>query len=71
MRVSRKSRAKPTQPDDDEEQSAQDEGQSAEVLEFVTAIDEFKRKNQKPFPSWSEVLGVLRSLGWRRERKSA
>lgn len=71
MRVSRKSRAKPTQPDDDEEQSAADEGQSAEVLEFVTAIDEFKRKNQKPFPSWSEVLGVLRSLGWRRERKSA
>jgi len=71
MRVSRKSRAKQAQPDDDEEQSAQDEGQSAEVLEFVTAIDEFKRKNQKPFPSWSDVLGVLRSLGWRRERKSA
>jgi hypothetical protein len=71
MRVSRKARAKPTHPDDEEEKSAEGEAQSAEVLEFVTAIDEFKRKNQRPFPSWSEVLGVLRSLGWSKGRKSA
>jgi hypothetical protein len=71
MRVSRKARTKPTQPDDEEEKSAEDEAQSAEVLEFVTAIDEFKRKNQRPFPSWSEVLRVLRGLGWTKGRKSA
>ncbi len=71
MRVSRKARTKPTQPDDEEEKSAEGEAQSAELLEFVTAIDEFKRKNQRPFPSWSEVLTVLRSLGWSKGRKSA
>lgn len=71
MRVSRKSRAKPAQADDEEVKSAADEEQSAEVLEFVTALDEFKRKHQRPFPSWSEVLGVLRKLGWHRDRRAA
>jgi len=66
MRVSRKSRAKKPRNDDEEDKAAEAEEHSAEVLEFVTAIDEFKRKNQRPFPSWSEVLGVLRSLGWRK-----
>lgn len=71
MRVTRKSRAKPAQTDDEEEKSAADEAQSAEVLEFVTALDEYKRQNQRPFPSWSEVLRVLRSLGWRRDGRAA
>lgn len=38
----------------------------AEVLEFIAAIDEFKRSNGRPFPSWSEVLLVVRQLGYRR-----
>jgi hypothetical protein len=42
-----------------------------EVLEFVSAIDEYKRQKQRPFPNWSEVLGVLKSLGYQRDRKSA
>ncbi len=71
MRVSRKSRAKKVQVDDEEEKSAADEAQSAEVLEFVTALDDYKRKHQRPFPSWSEVLRVLRSLGWNKERPAA
>ncbi len=71
MRVSRKSRAKHVPVDDEEEKSAADEAQSAEVLEFVTALDEYKRKHQRKFPSWSEVLGVLRSLGWSRDRPAA
>jgi hypothetical protein len=39
----------------------------AEVLEFIEAIDRFKKQNGRPFPSWSEVLTVLRELGYRRE----
>lgn len=39
---------------------------SDEEREFLIAMDAFKRKNRKPFPTWSEVLGVLRGLGWRR-----
>jgi hypothetical protein len=37
---------------------------SAEVIEFITAIDEYKRLYQRPFPSWSEVLDIVKSLGY-------
>ena len=38
----------------------------ADVLEFIAAIDEFKQKHGRPFPSWSEVLLIVRELGYRR-----
>jgi hypothetical protein len=38
----------------------------AEALEFIEAIDRFKREHGRPFPSWSEVLMVLRELGYHR-----
>jgi hypothetical protein len=38
----------------------------AEVLEFITAIDDYKRLNRRPFPNWSEVLEVLKGLGYQR-----
>ena len=34
--------------------------------EFMGAMDRYKRQNRRPFPTWSEVLEVLRSLGYRR-----
>jgi hypothetical protein len=34
--------------------------------EFMKAMDRYKRDNRRPFPTWSEVLEVLRSLGYRR-----
>jgi hypothetical protein len=33
---------------------------------FMKARDRYKRENRRPFPTWSEVLEVLRSLGYRR-----
>lgn len=41
-------------------------------LEFMKAIDEYKRTFARPFPTWSEVLEVLKSLGYRKvaERSS-
>ncbi|HGY91294.1 MAG TPA: hypothetical protein ENK43_09000 [Planctomycetes bacterium] len=38
-----------------------------ETLEFIRAIEDFKRKNAQPFPSWSEVLQVLKGLGYSRQ----
>ena len=38
----------------------------AEALEFIEALDRFKKQHGRPFPSWSEVLLVLRQLGYRR-----
>ena len=33
---------------------------------FMKAMDQYKRSNRRPFPTWSEVLEVLRSLGYRK-----
>jgi hypothetical protein len=37
-----------------------------EVLEFIHALDTYKRKKQRPFPNCSEILEVLKSLGYSR-----
>jgi hypothetical protein len=39
---------------------------SEEELEALKAVDRYKRDNRRPFPALTEVLGVLRSLGWRK-----
>ena len=36
-----------------------------DLFEFVMAMDEYKRVNNKPFPSWSEVFEVIKYLGYR------
>jgi hypothetical protein len=41
----------------------------ADVVEFMTAMDDYKRRKGRPFPNWSEVLQVVKSLGY--ARKSA
>jgi hypothetical protein len=35
-----------------------------DVLELINAVNRFKERTGKPFPTWSEVLGILRSLGY-------
>jgi hypothetical protein len=50
-----------------DERKAAEEGQmSEEQFDFLMAIDEYKRKNQKPFPTWTEVLDVIKALGYRK-----
>ena len=39
---------------------------SGELLEFITAVDEYKKINQRPFPSWSEVFEIVHYLGYRK-----
>jgi len=34
--------------------------------EFMKAMDRYKRDNRRPFPTWSEVLEVMRALGYRK-----
>jgi hypothetical protein len=33
-------------------------------MEFMMAMNEYKRKSGRMFPTWSEVLEVIRSLGY-------
>jgi hypothetical protein len=37
-----------------------------EEIAFMRAMDQYKRDNRRPFPTWSEVLEVLRALGYRK-----
>ncbi len=39
---------------------------SDEQFEFIMAIDEYKRANARPFPTWTEVLEVIKALGYRK-----
>ncbi len=44
-----------------------EEGEMAgDLLEFIMAIDEYKRINEKPFPAWSEIFEIIHYLGYRR-----
>ena len=43
------------------DRKAAEQGQmSPEQFEFLMAIDEYKRKNSRPFPTWTEVLEVVK-----------
>ena len=37
---------------------------SDEVLEFINAINRFKSTSGRSFPTWSEVLEILKGLGY-------
>jgi hypothetical protein len=39
---------------------------TADEVEFGAAMEAYKRRWGRPFPSWSEVLAVVKSLGYRK-----
>lgn len=43
----------------------------AEVVEFERAMEDYKRAHNRPFPTWSEVLEVLRGLGYAKRTDAA
>ena len=43
-------------------------GFTDDELEFLMAMDLWKRHHRRPFPAWHEVLGVLLALGYTKER---
>jgi hypothetical protein len=71
---------KPTQKKTSPKKSAAPEGETSakkptptkpsemcgEVMDFITAIDDYKRIHGRPFPSWSEVLDIVKALGYSR-----
>ena len=42
---------------------------SDDEIDFMKAMDLYKRANRRPFPTWSEVLEVLHALGYRKVEK--
>ena len=50
---------------------AAEEGEMTdEQFMFVMAIDAFKRVNGKTFPTWTDVLEIIRKLGYRKTQPS-
>ena len=50
----------------DDRKSAEEGQMSEEQFAFLMAIDEYKKKNARPFPTWTEVLEVIKALGYRK-----
>ena len=44
---------------------------SVEEVEFMSALDEYKRRNGRMFPTCSEVLEVIRGLGYEKRAEMA
>ena len=44
---------------------------SADEVEFMNALSEFKRSSGRTFPTCSEILGILRGLGYEKAQEQA
>lgn len=63
----RKQKSTPKHDDETHKTGAQrPDEMPPDVIEFITAIDEYKRSCRRPFPTWSEVLEILKGLGYER-----
>ena len=50
-----------------EERRAAEEGEMTdEQFDFLMAIDKYKKENRRPFPTWTEVLEVIKAMGYRK-----
>jgi len=50
----------------DERRSAEEGEMNSEQFEFVMAIETYKKVNKRLYPTWTEVLEVVRQLGYRK-----
>ncbi|MEQ8317075.1 MAG: hypothetical protein RIE77_14475 [Phycisphaerales bacterium] len=51
--------------------SAEEGEMTQEQFMFLMAIDAFKKGNDVTFPAWSDVLEIIRLLGYRKVQKAA
>lgn len=50
-----------------EPRRAAEEGEMTdEQFDFLQAINDYKKVNKRPFPSWSEVLDIITAMGYRK-----
>lgn len=50
----------------EDRRSAEEGEMTEEQFEFIMAVNEYKKVNKKPFPTWTEVLDVMKALGYRK-----
>jgi hypothetical protein len=50
----------------DDRKAAEEGEMTAEQFEFVMAVEMYKKVNKRLYPTWTEVLEVVRQLGYRK-----
>lgn len=50
----------------DDRRSAEEGQLTDEQFGFLMAVDEYKKLNNRPFPSWTEVLEIVKAMGYRK-----
>jgi hypothetical protein len=50
----------------DDRKSAEEGQMTDEQFEFIMAVDQYKKLNSRPFPTWTEVLDIIKTLGYRK-----
>ncbi|MFW6061759.1 MAG: hypothetical protein ACOC93_03020 [Planctomycetota bacterium] len=50
----------------DSRRTAEEGEMNDEQFDFLMAIDEYKKVNHRPFPTWTEVLDIIHALGYRK-----
>jgi hypothetical protein len=50
----------------DDRKAAEEGEMTAEQFEFIMAVETYKKVNKRMFPTWTEVLEVVRQLGYRK-----
>ena len=53
----------------DDRKAAEEGEMTAEQFEFCMAIEMYKKVNKRLYPTWTEVLEVVRQLGYRKVEK--
>jgi hypothetical protein len=53
----------------DDRRSAEEGEMTEDQFEFVMAINEYKNVNRRPFPTWTEILDIIKALGYRKVAK--
>ena len=50
----------------EDRRSAEEGEMTPEQFEFIQAVNEYKQVNHRPFPTWTEVLDIIKALGYRK-----
>ena len=50
----------------DERKAAEEGEMNSDQFEFVMAVEAYKKVNKKLYPTWTEILEVMKQLGYRK-----
>ena len=53
----------------DDRKAAEEGEMTGEQFEFVLAIETYKKVNKRLYPTWTEILEIIRQLGYRKVLK--